>query len=342
VEHHGKGNDRWIDLRVFNRGGDGLALAEVTKHVAVACAANAAYAVPLAVMLRSAAKNLGDGYRLTAFVINDGLSEANRELISESLPPNAGVSWMEPPRKSLDRVPLWGRMPITTYYKMCIAEVLPEAIDRVVWLDCDMLVLDDITSLSQTPSLHTIAVQDSIVPTIGSRYGVAAAHELGLDETLPYFNAGMMVIDTESWRNDRIFNRALDYLRRFGKRVYFWDQEALNAVLAGKWKAASREWNWSPLTRYTDPNGRSDGEEAIPSIIHFSGSVKPWTICNRATFTELWLSYLDETPWKHWRPPRTVKGRLLSWYSDSRLRHVTYPAERWGMQITRRMTQHYA
>ena len=46
------------------------------KRLVVAAAADEAYAMPLAVMLRSAAASLGGAWGLDAYVVSDGLSKA--------------------------------------------------------------------------------------------------------------------------------------------------------------------------------------------------------------------------------------------------------------------------
>ena len=298
--------------------------------------------MPLAVMLRSAARNLSDSFTLHAYVVDDAIGDENRERILESLPANTAVTWLEPSRQRFENLPLWGRMPVTTYYKMGIAELLPPEIEKVIWLDCDMLVLDDLCDLLTEASLaYTLAAQDTLVPYVASKFGVAGAFDLGLDPKLNYFNAGMMVIDTLRWRADRVADRATEYLRKYSNRVFFWDQEALNAVLAGEWSLAPARWNWSATNDRTGLNSRKTDGDWLPSIIHFNGNIKPWTVANNDRASGLWLSYLDETPWRDRRPKRTVSGMLLSWYSTSNLRRITYPAEQWRMQITRRLTQHY-
>jgi lipopolysaccharide biosynthesis glycosyltransferase len=320
-----------------------LALAEVDREIAVGCASNSAYAMPLAVMLRSAAKNLSEGFTLHAYVVDDEIGDENRERIVDALPSNAIVSWVEAPRQRFQNLPLWGRMPVTTYYKMGIAELVPHEIDKLVWLDCDMLVLGDLCELLKESSVtHTLAAQDTLVPYVTSKFGVAGASDLGFDSTMSYFNAGMMVIDTTRWRDQHVADRAMKYLRKYGNRVFFWDQEALNAVLAGEWTVASPKWNWSATNDRTGLNSRKGDGDWLPSIIHFNGNIKPWTVANNDRASGMWLSYLDETPWKHRRPKRTIRGMLLSWYSTSDIRRLTYPIEQWRMQITHRLTQRYA
>jgi len=208
------------------------------EPVVVACAADRSYALPLAVMLRSAARNLGEGFYLNAFVVYDGIPPDDKKRVVDSMPANASLSWLRPVREKFDGLPLWGRMPITTYDKLMVADFLPADVHRAIWLDCDMLILADLSDLwtRSFDGASTLAVQDALVPLVSSRFGVGGYTKMRLDPDSPYFNAGMMVIDVDAWRDENVSGAGLEYLRKFRDSVFFWDQEALNAALVGKWR----------------------------------------------------------------------------------------------------------
>ncbi len=307
--------------------------------VVVACAANATYALPLAVMLRSAADHLSPERHLEAWIVDDGLGESAKQLIADSLPPSAKLNWLQPLRRDFDGIPLWGRMPITTYDKLTIAEVLPTQVSKAIWLDCDTLVLANLGELWDMPvgNSHALAVTDSLVPTVSSRFGVSGFSEFGIDPRSPYFNAGVMVIDANKWRASKIAAGALDYLKRFRGRVVFWDQEALNAMLAGKWTEIEPRWNWSANLDRLSNNGSMSSHEQC--IIHFSGNIKPWVVREATDANALYFRTLDATAWRGWRPDSTLARSILGWYGSSRLRKMIYPIEKWGMHLMWRLTQ---
>ena len=315
------------------------------EPVVVACAANANYAIPLAVMLRSAAEHLSPDHKLVAWVVDDGLGDAAKQRIAESLPSRATVHWLAPSRSDFGGLPLWGRMPTTTYNKLTIAESLPSYLSKAIWLDCDTLVLADLAELWQLPvgNSHALAVTDSLVPTVSSRFGVSGFAELGIDASSPYFNAGVMVLDPAKWRASKVAAGALNYLKRFRGRVFFWDQEALNAMLAGRWREIEPRWNWSANLDRLSPNGSASHEGiAGRRIIHFSGNLKPWVVRESMDFDTAYFRVLDRTAWNGWRPKRTLTRSVLGWYGSSRLRRVVYPAEHWGMRVFRRLTHRHA
>lgn len=309
----------------------------------VACAANASYAMPLAVMLRSAVTHLDCERRLVAYVVDDGIASDDKRRVIQSLPERTSIHWIEPRRENFDGLPLWGRMPITTYDRLRIAEFLPAEAHRAIWLDCDLLVLADLTALWDRPfaGAQAMAVQDSLVPFVSSRFGVGGCDELGMEPKTPYFNAGMMVIDVDAWRTAGISHLALEYLKKYHKRVFFWDQEALNAVLAGKWNPLEPRWNWSAnLDRLGGSSAyRPDPMAARARVVHFNGNIKPWLVNDGGSLDAAWFEMLDETVWAGWRPERTMRNRLLGWYGSSRARRLLYPAEQWGVQLLWRFTK---
>jgi lipopolysaccharide biosynthesis glycosyltransferase len=306
--------------------------------VVVACAANANYAIPLTVMLRSAADHLSPGRELAAWVVDDGLGDWARQRIVESLPHHASVHWLHPDRSSFDGLPLWGRMPINTYDKLTIAENLPTRVTKAIWLDCDTLVLADLAKLWDLPmgDAYALAVTDSLVPTLSSRFGVSGFADMGLDPSLPYFNAGVIVIDTLKWRDSKVAAGSVSYLNRFRDTVFFWDQEALNATLAGRWSPLEPRWNWSANLDRLSRNGVAPHDPS--RILHFSGNLKPWVVREGTSFDAEYFRVVDETTWRGWRPERTLARSVLGWYGSSRLRRIVYPAEQWGMRVIWRVT----
>lgn len=315
-----------------------------TEPLVVGCAADRHYALPLAVMLRSAADNLDPRRSLKVYVVDAGLDPDARARISASLPERVALQWLAPERSGFVDLPLWGRMTITTYDKLTIGRWLPASVGRALWLDCDMMVLGDLSRLWKTAQAqHTIlAAQDTSVLTLGARFGVTCHQEIGIDAQAAYFNAGVMLIDLERWRSEDVAGRALAYLKRHRRRVYFYDQEALNGVLVGEWSRLDPRWNWSPgFDRFASPNNTLDGTKRLPWIVHFTGNLKPWRFEGGSAPYRLYYQYLDSTAWAGWRPAHNWRNVAMSAYESSRFRRVMYPLERLAMTIGRTVTLRY-
>ena len=155
----------------------------------------------------------------------------------------------------------------------------------------------------------------------------------------------MLVVDVARWRNDDVAGRAMDYLKTYRDRVFFWDQEALNAVLAGKWGELDSRWNWHPtIDHLVGDHPVREGDDRWSKkirIVHFSGNLKPWTYSGSSPHHKLYFQYLDQTAWSGWRPTRSWKGMLLEAYELSPLRRLLYPAEQWSTTLLRTFTRKY-
>jgi lipopolysaccharide biosynthesis glycosyltransferase len=226
-------------------------------------------------------------------------------------------------------------MTSTTYHRLLLPQLLPEDVTRAIWLDCDLLVTTDLARLWETDlgGFHLLAVREPIVPLVSSRYGIRRWQELGLSRDHPYFNAGVMLVDIERWRNDEIGTLAGDYLRQ-ARDVMFWDQEGLNAVLPGRWGELDPRWN---ATASASRRRGAEGAHAAPWIVHFTGALKPWRLPEPSSGPRLlFYHHLDQTPWAGWRPRWTPGSVALGWYESSTFRHLLSPVEPWVMLSARR------
>ena len=295
----------------------------------------------LAVMLQSVLVNLSPDRTLAVHVVDGGMEQGHkRDLVKHWDPARVSLQFLAAQPDTLAGLPLWGRMPVATYYKLLVTELLPATVSRAIWLDCDLVVTADLARLwdTDTGGRHALAVQDRGVPFVSSSNGVSHYQRLGLPADAEYFNAGVMLVDLDLWRRDGIPARAIEYLLRHRDTVVFWDQEALNAVLAGKWGVLDPRWN-----HIANPRGARSGDvDGGPWIFHFTGSLKPWAYPSADPSHALYYQYLDQTAWAGWRPKRSLAGALIATYQSSRLRNVLYPTEEWLMGLLRSLTRKYA
>lgn len=305
--------------------------------VVVVCAIDPRYVLPLAVMLRSVAEHMRDDREITCYVIHAGVSQADRERVCETLPQSHfEVRWIAADSSGVRGLPTWGRMPVTTYFKLLVPELLPSSVNRALWLDCDMLVTRDILSLwnAGLEGNAVGAVQDQLVPFVSSRGGIARWSQMGLHAGTKYFNAGVMLMDLAAWRRDGIARNAMDYLRTNARSVMFWDQEGLNAALAGKWKELPRCWN----VNVSLPGWRSAPRDRAPAILHFAGMLKPWEFRTSDPEWSLYNQYLDHTAWAGLRPGQTPVRLAISLYERSGVRSLTHSFETLGVMLARRLS----
>jgi len=281
----------------------------------IVCTSDNHYAMPLAVMLRSLSDRLTSYPTAAVYVLDGGISAWNRRKIQKSIRlPNLDIHWISPPVDRLEGVPVFEHpATLCTYYRLLIPSLLPDSVDKVIFLDTDMVVLTDIGALWNEPVAEVLlmAVEE---PNRENPAAIAHREGLGMQPDSKYFNAGVMVINLELWRTEHIAEKALDYIKRKREVVRWYDQDGMNAVLESRWKELDNRWNWR-----VDPGEAGGGVQACEGharIVHYASAVKPWHFYAKHPDCRIFFEYLDRTVWKGWRPRPPLRNTIGNrhWY----------------------------
>ncbi|MGD0137548.1 MAG: glycosyltransferase family 8 protein [Tepidisphaeraceae bacterium] len=281
----------------------------MSDPVIIVCAADVRFAMPLAVTLRSAAANCSR--RVQAYVLNDDLPlDAKRDIervcMRQPRPPT--ISWLDAEREYLRDLPVgMSHLSRATYLRLAIGRLLSADVNRILYLDSDVLVLGDVADLWDTPLENNVigAVRDFGTQRSGQQDALGYCIEAcGMDGSRPLFNAGVLLMDLEAYREQRIEEQCIDFLRRWQANIRSADQDALNAVLHDRWKALHFRWNTQvgPLAVFSRAGSLSPQEEASladlhPAILHFSGSCKPWNSGLRSAPCRQYVRSVRESGW---------------------------------------------
>lgn len=194
-----------------------------------------------------------------------------------------------------------------TYYRIIAPNILPSHLKKVIYLDSDMVFVDDIKDLNDI-SLETYTIGAVIDPQGYERF-----EELNI-KSKKYFNAGMLVIDLEQWKRRKYTEKLIEYINSNMELLKYWDQDALNAVLQNDWVQIHPKWNI--LTSYYEMNlVGSEYDEAFknPGIIHYTTFKKPWKILCDHPLKDLYNKYLRKTEWKDYSViPKEVIDFILN------------------------------
>lgn len=304
------------------------------------CAADENYVRPLAVTLHSAASNLKSGNHLQVVLMDGGIGESSWQKLEQTL---AGlpisIQIVKPNRTEVADLGISHHITHTAYFRLLSARLLPENLDRVIYLDSDVLVQDDLTELwkMELQNNYCLAAADIACPFVDARFAPGRFRKsipylatmapipnwkaLGLDPRQPYFNSGVMVLNLKRWRDDAVETRLIRCLRDHAKYVWCWDQYALNVVFAGQWQALPPRWNqgahlfdypdesYSPI-EFADFRDMRDH----PALVHFTSEFKPWLFRSNHPLREAWFAGLDRTAWRGWRPEKP-SFRIKDWWT---------------------------
>jgi lipopolysaccharide biosynthesis glycosyltransferase len=188
------------------------------------------------------------------------------------------------------RVDRW--VSIATYYRLLAPRILRASQEKVLYLDSDLIVRNSLRPLWST-ELNGLAL--AAVRNFDRSLGAT----LGLPADAGYFNAGVMLMNLQYWRENAVSEKAVEFIRKNPVSVNYWDQDALNVILRGRWRELPSIWNEQ------GPRARMWHSAGVPAIVHFCGAEKPWHLALEHDFKRDYQKYRRKTPW--W--PYELEGR---------------------------------
>jgi lipopolysaccharide biosynthesis glycosyltransferase len=269
---------------------------------------NENYALGLTVTAASLLEHLPRGRRVRIYILEGTFQPETKRKIQQSLSRwNTDLRFVKPDIARLEGLKLTQGMQPEVYFRLQAGELLPGE-NRALYLDSDMLVLDDVTTLWETDLQGKTfgAVQDVLIsPTIKA---IPNYQTLNLDPEASYYSSGLMLIDLRKWRAEKVGERVIRHIAEHPETVRWWDQDGLNAV-ARDWLPLDVRWNsygeaahlygWVPdpcMTAFTEDLLRHQ------KIVHFSTRYKPWKHNCLHPKAAAWYETLDRTAFAGWRP----------------------------------------
>jgi lipopolysaccharide biosynthesis glycosyltransferase len=234
--------------------------------------------------------------RVYRFVmLHDGVP-ADLQAQVQMCAPGARFDWLSPPEDLLACNQVYGHVSRATYARFAIPDLLQDCA-RVLYLDCDVIVLADLAPLfaSDLQGAALGAVIDHWIDPL------AFAEAWGLDRaSARYFNAGILMLDLDVLRREGGFARALETLNTQGSRLPYMDQDALNQAFWGRWHQLDRVWNVqraAVMRGFEAAAQARDGlETRRPKIVHYTGREKPWRRGTYHPYAGAYLQALARTP----------------------------------------------
>lgn len=194
--------------------------------------------------------------------------------------------------------PIMKQYPKEMYYRLLAGRLLPPQLDKVLYLDPDILVINPLRPLWEKD--------------LGGQLFAAAAHigraelasnvnRLRLGTKAPYFNSGVLLINLEACREAITEEQLFRYVEEHKKEMVLPDQDVLNALYGDRilplddvvWNYDARHYNAYHLAS----SGLHDTKWVMQNtvILHFCGKAKPWKPGYFYRFGALYLHYAHIT-----------------------------------------------
>lgn len=247
------------------------------------------YAMPLATALRSIVESTRTSQLLEIYVLTDGIPDRIREKVRNSLPAgSADIRWIEVDLGLFRDFTTINHISKITYARLLLPCIFPD-LSRVLYLDSDILVLDGLQDLCEMELDGKIlgAVTDGLDCQLK-----AGTLKAAIPRVQDYFNAGVLLIDLDRWREARVSEKALQYLATYPSSP-FSDQDALNVACDGQWAKLDHRWNY--LVYDENLAITSLRPEDRPRIAHFVTWKKPWKAACWAANSDLYDAFRGRT-----------------------------------------------
>ncbi|MDD4353625.1 MAG: glycosyltransferase family 8 protein [Candidatus Nanoarchaeia archaeon] len=247
------------------------------------------FIVFLTVMLKSLFMHHKTKEKIRVFIMDSGISKKNKGLMAESLKEyNADFIFINIAPNLIYDLKQFN----VAYYRLIMDKIIPINIKKIIYLDCDLLISKDISKLWKINIGKNIigAVNDFFIKKI--KDGIINFKDFNLDPKKEYFNTGLMLINMNSWRKNKIGDKCIQITLENKVFLKCWDQYSLNIVLYNKWKKINSLWNYN-ANFFTKK----------PYIIHYcSPKGKPLDIDYSGYFKSEFFSYLNKTEFKNLKP----------------------------------------
>lgn len=280
------------------------------------------YAQHTAVAMASILLNTNNPNNIRFFIIDDGISEDKKSKIKSTADNlQSTVEFITVKNTELMQGFVSGEISRACYFRIDIPNILPISVKKVIYLDCDLLLYDDIQVLWETDigQYPIAAVCD---------YGIMASKRLrrqkmkyiGLPAQADYFNSGVLVMDLEVWRKADYSSKVIGVVKN--NRFPNHDQDALNKVFMNNWYVLPLRWNVIPpvfnlfVKILKNKLMRKNAIEAKknPAIFHYAGGYKAWEYKLYQGFNDQYYKYLEYTDFKNEKMPQPNmkrKGRSI-------------------------------
>jgi len=288
---------------------------EAIKPIVIVVACDNHYMPLLAALMKSIEENHKTEERIHFFILDDGIFDRSKRKLIESVSSDLfTIHWVEK-----DKVIPAGMSipydnssyPLIIHMRMFIPYFIPKEYEKVIYMDVDMIVNDDISKLWNTDleEFTIAAVIDVRIQRFGTHNAIKNYTQLGFDAETKYFNTGLILMNTRKWRENDLTPKVFQCIEENRKYANYPDQYGLNVVFANQWLQLDTKWSWSAAEWNPDA-----------SLIHFiwrKPIYKTYMFDKR--YQEMFFNYLELTKWKGFVPITEFK-RLVKKFMNKLLK----------------------
>ncbi|WP_176083554.1 DUF4422 domain-containing protein [Martelella sp. HB161492] len=258
------------------------------------------YVAHVATAILSCLQTADDPARLSIFIIHDGtVGQADRDRLAALAETYAArlqfiafdgrdLRWLPQSRRCGSAV---------VNFRLALHRLLPETMDKVIYLDADVVAVAPIEQLWDTD------LEGCGIAAAPQSAGLLHGRRLRMPYGTRYFASGVLVVDLAAMRRMDFDLALLEIVRDKGSYMVSHVDDIFNLLYCGNVKMLHLRWNATTKLyeenvqepSYDEAEARLAASE--PSIVHFSGTVKPWKRKCVHPLSELYWDYRNQTAW---------------------------------------------
>lgn len=278
----------------------------------IVCCTDTHYIMPTGVMLKSLFVANKDADIHVHVVVDNSVTERDRAALSSVCGGHIAFYTTEDIKCDFPNIGVTNKhVTMAGYYRLFLSQLLPDNIDKVIYLDGDMIVSDRLDELWNTD------ISQYAIGCVKDMDENPNLNRIDYGRTFGYFNSGMLLINLQYWRTHCLQDIFLQCMKEHGDKLIYHDQDVLNFVLYDKKQ-------WLPL-KYNVQNGflfkdkyqlfSCDSSDELqeaqnhPAVIHYTLS-KPW---KRYSMSPYKSKFVEIRKMTQWASVEYKEARVIEW-----------------------------
>lgn len=248
---------------------------------------------------------------LKVYLLGDRISDDNRKILKQIANRySRECIVIDVPELKIPDVLISTRWPISAFTRLFSGILMPEEIEKVLYLDCDTIIKQNISDI------WNIDMKDNIFYGVKDCIGKKYKENVGIDGDGVYINAGVLLINLDRLRKIAVLEEIDKYLSKYKSYINYADQDILNGIFSSKIGVLKPEYNVMTLISVYDydevmnlrfpTNYYTKNEiekcETSPKVIHYTTcmlNVRPWFLNTNHPHAKEFFKYMKLSPWKN-------------------------------------------
>lgn len=248
---------------------------------------------------------------LNVYLLGENIFEENIAILNTLAEKyDRAITHIAVPKLDIPKSLISARWPLSAFIRLFCAQLLPDHLERILYLDCDTIITGDIEAL------NSVSFDDNVVLGIKDCISGLYKKNIGLNSDSPYINGGVLVFDLLSLRKMDIYREIEAYLSKYLAYINYADQDILNGIFKGKVGELHPRYDVMtidvvhsykeilmlrhPTNFYSERTLRE--AVAHPAIIHYTTNmlvVRPWYMNTNHPMACEFKRYLEISPWSN-------------------------------------------